>query len=237
MNHHATATCLSCGKSIGTENKRCVACLKKDARRAREKQARRRNSGLCIKCGAPRVPGKYSCSKCLSKAKAYAAARRRRNPHQAELCRGCGRPTKSAFRRCAACRLKERTRRATPKARAHAAKYRRDRKRTDPVFRLGLALRGRLYRALRGRYRSGLAVRALGCTIPQLKKFLEQNFLPGMAWGNYGNGIGRWSIDHIKPLARHDLTDEADIKRACHFTNLRPLWATENSSKGAKYEP
>lgn len=59
---------------------------------------------------------------------------------------------------------------------------------------------------------------------------LESLFKPGMSWENHGE----WHIDHILPLASFDLTDEQQAAKACHYTNLQPLWASENMSKGAR---
>jgi hypothetical protein len=105
------------------------------------------------------------------------------------------------------------------------------RRRSDPDYRLRLNLRARLRRALGSSYKSGSAVRDLGCTVPELKKHLESKFQPGMTWDNYGG----WHIDHIKPLASFDLTDRAQFLQACHYTNLQPLWAEENLRKSDYY--
>jgi hypothetical protein len=51
-----------------------------------------------------------------------------------------------------------------------------------------------------------------------------------MSWGNYG----QWHIDHIIPLSSFNLLEEQQFKIACHYTNLQPLWAKENLSKGNK---
>ncbi len=47
---------------------------------------------------------------------------------------------------------------------------------------------------------------------------------------------GERHIDHIKPCAEFDLNNPEEQKKCFHFSNLQPLWAEENISKGAKYE-
>lgn len=93
-------------------------------------------------------------------------------------------------------------------------------------------LRSRLNKALKGGYKIGSAIGDLGCTIEELKAHLESQFQEGMTWDNWSKD--GWHIDHIKPLASFDLADEEDLKKACHYTNLQPLWAKDNLSKGNK---
>ena len=48
----------------------------------------------------------------------------------------------------------------------------------------------------------------------------------------------RINNDHIIPIASFDFTSpdwEEQVGRACHYTNLQPLWAEENMKKGAKF--
>ena len=97
--------------------------------------------------------------------------------------------------------------------------------------RLGVNLRSRLHHAIKNGQKAGSAVRDLGCTIQQLKAYLESKFRLGMSWDNWA--LSGWHIDHIKPLASFDLTDREQFLQACHFTNLQPLWAKENLSKGS----
>lgn len=78
--------------------------------------------------------------------------------------------------------------------------------------------------------RSGSAVRLLGCSVDALKKHLESKFTVGMTWDNYG----LWHIDHIKPLAKFDLSVKSQAEEVCHYTNLQPLWASENIRKSSK---
>ena len=107
--------------------------------------------------------------------------------------------------------------------------YRRNRCQTDPEFKLGLTLRRRLWSALKGSYKIGSAIRDLGCTIPELRTYLERKFKPGMTWSNHGSK--GWHIDHIVALHKFDLTDRTQLLKAVHYTNLQPLWAHENYAK------
>lgn len=91
-------------------------------------------------------------------------------------------------------------------------------------------LRRRLTCAIRGNYRAGSAVRDLGMSISDFRVHFATKFEPGMTWENWGE----WHIDHIRPLASFDLTDRAQLLQAVHHTNLQPLWADANRSKGAK---
>ena len=70
----------------------------------------------------------------------------------------------------------------------------------------------------------------VGCTPQFLKEHLEMNFKDGMSWENYG--LYGWHIDHIIPLSSAE--DEDGVYKLCHYTNLQPLWAKENLSKGSK---
>ena len=55
-----------------------------------------------------------------------------------------------------------------------------------------------------------------------------------MTWENWK--IDGWHIDHIKPLNSFDLTDPEQLKEACHYTNLQPLWWYDNIEKGDKID-
>ena len=55
-----------------------------------------------------------------------------------------------------------------------------------------------------------------------------------MNWDNKGNEKGKWVIDHTIPLASFNLEDDAQMKKACHYTNLIPMWWEENASKSDK---
>jgi hypothetical protein len=102
----------------------------------------------------------------------------------------------------------------------------KNREQTDLNYRLANRLRHRLCTAIKG----GGAIDNLGCSIAQLKVRLECMFQPGMTWSNWSKD--GWHIDHIVPLARFNLADPEQLAKACHYTNLQPLWASDNISKG-----
>jgi len=110
-------------------------------------------------------------------------------------------------------------------------RYKIKRKRTDKNYKLAMKLRTRMYQALKGNFKSGSAVNDLGCTIEEFKLYLESKFEEGMSWDNWEyNG---WHIDHIIPLASFDLTDRSQFLKACHYTNMRPMWGIDNIIKGS----
>ena len=113
-----------------------------------------------------------------------------------------------------------------------ARAYVRNRLDNDVQYRLSMGLRSRMRQAIKNGYKSGSAVNDLGCSINELKVYLESLFEIGMTWGNWA--LDGWHLDHIKPLAAFDLTDRDQFLEACHYTNLQPLWAKDNLRKGAK---
>lgn len=113
----------------------------------------------------------------------------------------------------------------------------RERKKYDINFKLSLNLRASLRQRLKrdkGKRNIGKTIKMIGCTLNELKIYLESKFQPGMTWDNWG--VNGWHIDHIKPLSSFDLTDETQFKEANHYTNLQPLWAKDNLRKYNKYE-
>ena len=120
-----------------------------------------------------------------------------------------------------------------PEVRKHRSEYSntysKERRKNDIQFRLGLLLRCRLNDIFRGGGKYGSAVRDLGCSLTELKAYLEQKFEPEMSWKNHGHK--GWHIDHVFPLSRFDLSNREQFMRACHYTNLQPLWWQDNLSK------
>lgn len=117
---------------------------------------------------------------------------------------------------------------------AGARDRRRKRYSSDLQYRMEISLRRRLYMAVKNNHSSGLAVMDLGIRIPDFISYIESLFEDGMSWSNWG--VHGWHLDHIIPISKFDLSDQGDVSRACHYTNIQPLWAKENLSKGAKVQ-
>ena len=105
--------------------------------------------------------------------------------------------------------------------------------RSDPFKRLQANLRTSLYASLKNRRipKTSSLSNLLDCTIEYLVEHLESKFQEGMSWENQG----KWHVDHIRPLASFDLSDQEQLKQAWNYTNLQPLWAEENLRKNRKY--
>jgi hypothetical protein len=67
---------------------------------------------------------------------------------------------------------------------------------------------------------------ALGCDHPALREHLASRFRIGMSWNCYR----QWEVDHIEPLSTASTLGE--LIELCHFSNLQPLWRSENLRKG-----
>lgn len=117
------------------------------------------------------------------------------------------------------------------KIRKRFREYSRVQRKINPLFRIRNNLSRRIRKGLKTS-KSTKTLVLLGCSVPQLRGYLEFRFKPGMSWNNYGR-YG-WHIDHIKPCASFDLTDPEQQKQCFHYTNLQPLWWWENLSKGDK---
>lgn len=109
-------------------------------------------------------------------------------------------------------------------------KYFKNKYKTDINRRLSQAARSRINKALNGSYKWHGTIESLGCSPDELKKHLEAQFTDGMNWDNYG--LKGWHMDHIVPMDSFNLKDKQEYLKACHYTNLQPLWAEDNLSKG-----
>lgn len=101
----------------------------------------------------------------------------------------------------------------------------------DPFYKIRSVLRSRISCFLRRNKirKTHTSNQYLGADFDTVKLHLEPKFLPEMTWKNHGK---IWHIDHIIPLA--SAKTEEELIKLFHYTNLQPLWARDNWSKGAK---
>ncbi len=119
--------------------------------------------------------------------------------------------------------------------RSRAKKQLRQR-RNDIEFRLTRTMRLTVRHAVKHdnatKYSRTFAL--IGCSVGELKSYLESQFDLGMTWANYGS---HWHVDHIRPLSSFDLREADQQRQAFHWSNLRPLPAVENLRKHAARHP
>jgi len=122
----------------------------------------------------------------------------------------------------------------TEKGRLMHRVYRKRKTEEDPCFKIASVLRGRIRDGVKdqGAEKFFHSNELIGCSFKFLRDYLETMFQEGMFWGNHGSK--GWHIDHIRPCASFKLTDPEQQKQCFHYTNLQPLWAFDNLSKGSK---
>ena len=96
---------------------------------------------------------------------------------------------------------------------------------TNINYRLKKSLAARLRNVLN---KNDTTMNYIGCNIQYLREWFEYNFTSEMNWKNYGSF---WSIDHIIPVCKFDLTIEDEKLKCWNWSNLIPVTIKYNSSK------
>ena len=119
-----------------------------------------------------------------------------------------------------------------PEVREREREYQRARLNT-PMGKLNNRIRSGVRQSLRGN-KSQNTYDALGYTKDDLVLHLESQFTDGMSWDNMSD----WHIDHIRPVTSFNFTttDCEGFKKCWALSNLQPLWAFDNMSKGNKWD-
>ena len=113
--------------------------------------------------------------------------------------------------------------------------YKKKRLKTDHIFKIKERIRSRIYLCLRKNkiIKSQTFIDLLGThDMSIVWDYLEKQFKRGMTKQNHG----KWHIDHIRPISSFDLNDVEQQKQCFNYKNMQPLWASENMSKGSKFE-
>ena len=130
--------------------------------------------------------------------------------------------------------LKESRHRYKVENRQKCTDYQRLKRQSDPVYRFRSSFTHLmcLYRKKTG-YTGGKGTwEMVGCDFETFLAHIQSQFEEGMTMDNYGHRGGCWNIDHIVPISAAKSND--DIERLNHYTNLRPMWASDNYKKNKK---
>lgn len=113
----------------------------------------------------------------------------------------------------------------------YAVKYHMERCDNDPLYKFKVSIRKNISGLFKRRSikKNSKTEEIIGLSYEEFKKYIESLFQENMSWDNYGE----WHIDHIIPVS--SATCEEELIKLNHYTNLQPLWASENLSKGNKF--
>lgn len=110
--------------------------------------------------------------------------------------------------------------------------YKKERSK-DPIWKLNRDLSCSINKSLKGNKGGRKWKTLVNFSLLELKLHLENQFEDWMSWANRGawdKNKKTWHIDHIKPISLCSSFDEA-----WQLSNLRPLEASKNLSKGNRY--
>jgi len=112
--------------------------------------------------------------------------------------------------------------------------YQRNRKATDPLFKLADNIRSLINNSLRnkGHKKNSKAQTILGCDFETLQAHLIAT--AKLNYNGYWSAAEEYHVDHIIPLS--SVTTEAEINKLNHYSNLRYLTPEHNLAKGDKLD-
>jgi hypothetical protein len=105
-------------------------------------------------------------------------------------------------------------------------KYENHKIKTDTLYKLKKILRNNIIRGIK--HKKFTTPEIIGCDYIFFKTYFESLFIENMNWDNHGE----WHIDHKIPLST--AKNEEELYKLNHYTNLQPLWSTDNLKKSNK---
>lgn len=131
--------------------------------------------------------------------------------------------------------VKESRKRYNIENRQKRSDYERIKRQTDPIYRFRKSSYNLIYSYARKKgYEGDKGVwEMVGCDFETFLSHIQSQFEEGMTMENYGHGKGQWNIDHIIPITAAE--NDEDIEKLNHYTNLRPMWATDNYKRPRGY--
>lgn len=116
----------------------------------------------------------------------------------------------------------------------HMHLYSKEYRKKNAIYRVGGNIGSTIWHSLKANKNGRRWETLIGYTLDDLKQHLENQFKDGMSWSNYG--FYGWHIDHIIPVSSFNYSsfEDEDFKKCWSLSNLQPLWAFDNLSKGNK---
>ena len=130
--------------------------------------------------------------------------------------------------------LKEYREKNTEKIKKTKRDYERNRKASDPLYKLISNFRTAIYQVLKESNvdKNKHYFDILQYTPESLIKHLESQFENNMNWDNYGE----WHVDHKLPITSFNIEEMGDeeFMRCWSLDNLQPMWGNDNIRKSNK---
>ena len=127
--------------------------------------------------------------------------------------------------------LKEYREKNTEKIKKTKRDYERNRKASDPLYKLISNFRTAIYQVLKESNvdKNKHYFDILQYTPESLINHLESQFENNMNWDNYGE----WHVDHKLPITSFNIEEMGDeeFMRCWSLENLQPMWGTDNIRK------
>jgi hypothetical protein len=112
--------------------------------------------------------------------------------------------------------------------------YERNRKATDPLYKLVANFRTAIWTVLKENRvdKNQSYFDVLQYTPEQLIVHLEKQFTERITWENYGE----WHVDHKQPISSFNIQEmgDSEFMKCWSLENLQPMWGEENIRKSNK---
>ena len=106
--------------------------------------------------------------------------------------------------------------------------YEKNKRKTDFNYKIAQNIRVKTNRAFKSLNNKMNIL--IGCSNSHLRKWIIFQLYGDMTLENYGN---IWCLDHSIPLKK---TNENDLYKYTNWINIRPMYITDNISKGSKID-
>jgi hypothetical protein len=232
--------CKQCNDPAVDGKSRCAKHQEEIRIKSAERKAKLKENGLCKDCGKEAIKGNVLCIDCNDKAKIRSKFKLKERQEK-NKCTYCGKDKEnlsSAY--CYVCILKDRERQSKERKERYVSGLCVRCCRENAVkkwlcldcafeYRIRISLISALKK--QGVSRKINFNQVIGCTPDFFREHIRNLMEPWMNETNYGvhiPGRRRWQLGHRVPVASFNLSDEDQLKKCWHYTNIYPQEAKEN---------